>query len=37
MKVLKVKEKEMEQNILQKEEAYGYLYKEHQMEIRAAI
>ena len=27
----------MEQNILQKAEAFGYLYKEHQKEIRATI
>ena len=27
----------MEQNILQKADAFGYLYKEHQKEIRAII
>ena len=27
----------MEQNLLQKADAFGYLYKEHQKEIRATI
>ena len=27
----------MEQNILQKAEAFGYLYKEHQKEIRVTL
>ena len=27
--LMEVKEKEMEQNLLQKVEAFGYLYKEH--------
>ena len=35
--LMEVKEKEMEQNLLQKAEAFGYLYKEHQKEIRATI
>ena len=34
---MEVQEKEMEQNLLQKAEAFGYLYKEHQKEIRATI
>ena len=34
LKILEVREKEMEQNMLQKAEAFGYLYKEHQKEIR---
>ena len=37
LKILKVREKEMEKNILQKVDAFGYLYKEHQKEIRATI
>ena len=28
-KIMEVKEKEMEQNLLHKSEAFGYLYKEH--------
>ena len=28
-KLMEVREKEMEQNLLQKAEAFGYLYKEH--------
>ena len=35
LKVLEVREKEMEQNMLQKANSFGYLYKEHQKEIRA--
>ena len=27
----------MEKNLLQKEDAFGYLYKEHQKEIKATI
>ena len=34
IKLVKVREKEMEQNLLQKAEAFGYLYKENQKEIR---
>ena len=37
LKVLEVREKEMEQSMLQKEEAFGYLYKEHQKEIKSTI
>ena len=37
LKILEVREKEMEQNLLQKVDAFGYLYKEHQKEIRATI
>ena len=35
--LMEVKGKEMEQNLLQKVEAFGYLYKEHKKEIRATI
>ena len=34
---MEIREKEMEQNMLQKAEAFGYLYKEHQNEIKATI
>ena len=34
IKLIEVREKEMEQNLLQKAEAFGYLYKEHQKKIR---
>ena len=37
LKILEVREKEMEQNLLQKEKAFGYLYKEHHKEIKATI
>ena len=37
IKLVEVKEKEMEQNLLQKAEAFRYIYKEHQKEIRATI
>ena len=37
LKILEVKEKEMEQNLLQKANAFRYLYKEHQKEIKATI
>ena len=37
LKVLEVSEKEMEQNMLQKADSFGYLYNEHQKEIRATI
>ena len=30
LKILEIKEKEMEQNMLQKADVFGYLYKEHQ-------
>ena len=34
IKLMEVREKEMEQNLLQKDEAFGYLYKEYQKEIK---
>ena len=34
---MEVREKEMEHNLLQKDKVFGYLYKEHQKEIRATI
>ena len=37
LKIQEMKEKEMEQNMLQKADAFGYLYKEYQKEIRATI
>ena len=37
LKILEIREKEMEQNLLQKADAFGYLYKKHQKEIRATI
>ena len=37
LKMLKVREKEMVQNLLQKADAFGYLYKEHHKDIRAII
>ena len=37
IKIMEVKEKEMEYNLLQKAESFGYLYKEHQKEIKATI
>ena len=37
LKILEIKEKEMEQNLLQKSDAFRYLYKEHQKEIKATI
>ena len=37
IKNMEVKEKEMEHNFLQKAEAFGYLYMEHQKEIKATI
>ena len=36
-KILQVKENKIEKNLLQKENAFGYLYKEHQKEINATI
>ena len=30
LKILEVREKEMEKNLLQKADAFSYLYKEHQ-------
>ena len=35
--ILEVKEKEIEQNMLQKTDAFGYLYNEHQREIRTTV
>ena len=37
LKILEVGEKKMEQNLLQKADAFGYLYKDHQKEIKANI
>ena len=37
VKLTEVRDKEMEQNLLHKVEAFGYLYKEHQKEIKATI
>ena len=37
IKIMEVREKEMEKNLLQKAEAFGYLYKEYQKEIEALI
>ena len=37
IKLMEAKEEEMEQNLLQKAEAFEYLYKEHQKEIKATI
>ena len=37
LKIMKEREDAMEQNMLQKENAFGYLYKEHQKEIRLLI
>ena len=37
LKMLEDKEKKVEKNLLQKDDAFGYLYKEHQKEIRATI
>ena len=37
IKLMEIREKEIEQNLLQKAEAFGYLYKEHQKEIKATI
>ena len=34
---MEIREKEMEQNLLHKAKAFGYLYKEHQKEIKATI
>ena len=34
---MKEKEDAMENNLLQKADAFGYLYKEHQIEIRLLI
>ena len=34
---MKEREEAMEKNMLQKEDAFGYIYKEHQKEIKALI
>ena len=34
---MKEREDAMEKNMLQKADAFGYMYKEHQKEIRALI
>ena len=37
IKIMEVREKEMEKNLLQKAEAFRYLDKKHQKEIKATI
>ena len=37
IKLMELREKDMELNLLQKAEAFGYLYKQHQKEIKATI
>ena len=37
IKIMEVREKKMEKNMLQKAKAFGYLYKEYQKEIKAFI
>ena len=37
LKIMKEREDAMEQNVLQKVDAFGSLYKEHQKEIRLLI
>ena len=37
LKILEVSKKEMENNMLEKVDAFGYLYKEHQKKIRTTI
>ena len=37
IKMMEVREKEMEQNLVWKAKAFGYLYNKHQNEIRATI
>ena len=37
LKIMKEGEDVMEQNLLQKTNAFGYLYKEHQKEMRLLI
>ena len=37
IKLMEIREKDMELNLLQKAEAFGYLYKEHNKEIKATI
>ena len=37
IKIMEVREKKIEKNMLQKAKAFGYLYKEYQKEIKAFI
>ena len=37
LKIMKKREDAMEQNMLQKVDAFGYLYKEHKKEIRLLV
>ena len=37
LEIMKKREDAMEQNMLQKADAFGYLYKEHKKEIRLLI
>ena len=37
IRIMEIRENYMENNLLQKEEAFGYLYKEYQKEIKALI
>ena len=37
LKIMKEREDAMEKNLLQKADAFGHLYKEHQKEIRSLI
>ena len=37
LKIMKEREDAMEKNMLQKADAFGYLYKEHQKEIKLLI
>ena len=37
LKIMKEREDAMEKNLLQKADSFGYLYMEHQQEIRALI
>ena len=37
LKIMKEREDAMEQNLMQKENAFGYLYKEHQKGIKPLI
>ena len=37
LKIMKEREDAMDQNLLQKENAFGYLYKEHHKEIKLLI
>ena len=37
IRIMEIRENYMENNLLQKEEGFGYLYKEYQKEIKALI